>query len=62
MVTAEPPVFSAGGSLDDLLNPRAPLEEMYAGFEAIAAAPVPTIAAVEVPRSAPASTWPWPAT
>jgi enoyl-CoA hydratase len=49
VVTAEPPVFSAGGSLDDLLNPRAPLEEMYAGFEAIARAPVPTIAAVGGP-------------
>jgi enoyl-CoA hydratase len=48
VVTAEPPVFSAGGSLDDLLNPRAPLEEMYAGFEAIARAPVPTIAGVNV--------------
>ena len=49
VVAAEPPVFSAGGSLDDLLNPRAPLEEMYVGFEAIAAAPVPTIAAVGGP-------------
>ena len=49
VVTADPPVFSAGGSLDDLLTPRAPLEEMYAGFQAIAAAPVPTIAAVGGP-------------
>ena len=46
IVTAEPPVFCAGGSLDDLLNPRAPLSEMYAGFEALDAVTVPTIAAV----------------
>ena len=32
--------------MDDLLEPKAPLEAMYAGFEAIAAAPVPTVAAV----------------
>lgn len=46
IVTAEPPTFCAGGSLDDLLNPRAPLAEMYAGFEALDATTVPTIAAV----------------
>ncbi len=46
VLAAEPPVFCAGGSLDDLLTPRAPLEDMYAGFVALAAAPVPTIAAV----------------
>ena len=46
VITAEPPVFSAGGSLDDLLNPRAPLEDMLAGVGAIAAAAKPTIAAV----------------
>ena len=46
VLTAEPPVFCAGGSLDDLLSPRAPLEEMYAGFLALSSATVPTIAAV----------------
>ena len=49
VVAAEPPTFSAGGALDDLLNPRAPLEEMYAGFEAIANASLVTIAAVGGP-------------
>lgn len=49
IVTAEPPVFCAGGSLDDLLNPRAPLSEIYGGFEALAAVDVPTIAAVNGP-------------
>lgn len=46
VLAAEPPVFCAGGSLDDLLAPRAPLEDTYAGYLAIAAAPVPTVAAV----------------
>ena len=49
VVTATAPVFSAGGSLDDLLTPRATLEEIYRGFESIAEAPVPTIAAVGGP-------------
>ena len=49
VVASTPPVFCAGGSVDDLLEPRAPLEEMYVGFEAIADAPVPTIAAVDGP-------------
>ena len=49
VVAAAPPVYSAGGSVDDLLEPKAPLEAMYAGFEAIAAAPVPTVAAVAGP-------------
>ncbi len=47
VLTADPPVFCAGGSLDDLLEPRAPLEEMYVGFLAVANAPVVTIAAVD---------------
>jgi enoyl-CoA hydratase len=46
VVAADPPVFCAGGSLDDLLEPRAPLEESYAGFLVPARCPVPTIAAV----------------
>jgi enoyl-CoA hydratase len=46
VLAAEPPVFCAGGSLDDLIEPRAPLEETYVGFLAVAQCPVPTIAAV----------------
>jgi enoyl-CoA hydratase len=46
VLAAEPPVFCAGGSLDDLIEPRAPLEETYVGFLAVARCPVPTIAAV----------------
>lgn len=49
VLSAEPPVFSAGGSLDGLLSQEFPLSEMYAGFLALAAAPVPTIAAVGGP-------------
>jgi len=46
VLAAEPPVFCAGGSLDDLIEPRVPLEETYVGFLAVARCPVPTIAAV----------------
>jgi enoyl-CoA hydratase len=49
VLEAEPPVFCAGGSLDELLNPRYGLDEMYAGFLALADAPMPTIAAVGGP-------------
>jgi enoyl-CoA hydratase len=49
VVAANGPVFSAGGALDELLAPRAPLREMYAGFLAIADAGVPTVAAVAGP-------------
>lgn len=49
VLDAEPPVFCAGGSLDDLLARERPLAETYAGFLALAAAPVPTIAAVAGP-------------
>jgi enoyl-CoA hydratase len=46
VLDAEPPVFCAGGSLDDLLERAHPLSQTYAGFLALADAPVPTIAAV----------------
>ena len=46
VLTAEPPVFCAGGHLDDLLAPRATLRDTYAGFTALADAPVVTVAAV----------------
>jgi enoyl-CoA hydratase len=49
VLTATPPVFCAGGSLDDLIAPTAPLRDMYAGFLRLADAPVPTIAAVGGP-------------
>ncbi|MBL7487695.1 enoyl-CoA hydratase/isomerase family protein [Frankia sp. AgB1.9] len=49
VLTACPPVFSSGGNLDDLITPKAPLREVYAGMLAVAGAPVPTIAAVDGP-------------
>jgi enoyl-CoA hydratase len=49
VLTAEPPVFCAGGSLDGLLDRRVPLSEMYAGMLRLVDAPVPTIAAVGGP-------------
>jgi enoyl-CoA hydratase len=49
IVTAAPPVFSAGGSIDDLESPPGPLAEVYAGFEALAACEFPTIAALAGP-------------
>ena len=49
VLAAEPPVFCAGGSLDDLIAPKAPLRGTYKGFLRLAEAPVPTIAAVGGP-------------
>ena len=46
VLTAEPPVFCAGGSLDSLLSRELPLAHTYAGYRALLEAPVPTIAAV----------------
>ncbi|WP_261567331.1 enoyl-CoA hydratase-related protein [Frankia gtarii] len=46
VLTASPPVFCSGGSLDDLISPVVPLRDSYAGFQRLADAPVPTIAAV----------------
>jgi enoyl-CoA hydratase len=42
-------VFSSGGSVDDLLEPRAPLGETYAGFVAVLESGLPTVAAVNGP-------------
>jgi enoyl-CoA hydratase len=42
-------VFSAGGSVDDLLEPKAPLGETYAGFLALMESELPTVAAVNGP-------------
>jgi enoyl-CoA hydratase/carnithine racemase len=49
VLTATPPAFCAGGSVDDLLEPRASLREMYAGFLAVAGLSIPTVAAVNGP-------------
>jgi enoyl-CoA hydratase len=49
VLTATPPAFCAGGSVDDLLAPRASLAEMYAGFLAVAGLTIPSIAAVNGP-------------
>jgi enoyl-CoA hydratase len=42
-----PPVFCAGGSVDDLLAPKAPLDDMYGAFRALDRAGVATVAVVE---------------
>jgi enoyl-CoA hydratase len=49
VVTGAGPVFSAGGSVDDLFEPKASLSEMYAGVNALAESAVPTVAAVNGP-------------
>ncbi|MCD9624105.1 enoyl-CoA hydratase-related protein [Rhabdothermincola salaria] len=46
VLCAAGPVFCAGGALDDLITPRATLEETYTGFVALADCPVVTVAAV----------------
>ena len=47
VLTATPPVFCSGGDLDDLITPRASLSDIARGVEALANAPIPTIAVVE---------------
>ena len=49
VLSADPPVFCAGGSLDSLLSRDVPLSQLYRGFLALANARVPTIAAVGGP-------------
>jgi enoyl-CoA hydratase len=49
VLSATPPAFCAGGSVDDLLQPRTYLREMYVGFLALAELPIPTVAAVNGP-------------
>jgi enoyl-CoA hydratase len=41
--------FSAGGSVDDLLEPKVPLSETYAGYVAVLETELPTVAAVGGP-------------
>lgn len=42
-----PPVFCAGGSVDELLAPKVGLEEIYRAFHALDEAPMPTVAAID---------------
>jgi enoyl-CoA hydratase len=49
VLAANGSVFSAGGSVDDLLEPKAPLSETYAGFVAVLECELPTLAAVNGP-------------
>ena len=49
VVTATPPAFCAGGSVDDLLEPRTSLRDMYAGVEALSRLTLPSVAAVNGP-------------
>jgi enoyl-CoA hydratase len=47
ILAATPPVFCSGGDLNDLVAPRASLTDIARGAEALANAPIPTIAVVE---------------
>ena len=47
VLRADPPVFCAGGSLDDLLDLEADLAPLYEGFLALAGAAIPTVAAID---------------
>jgi enoyl-CoA hydratase len=49
IVAAAGPVFSAGGSVDDLFEPKVPLVETYGGVVAVSQCGLPTIAAVNGP-------------
>jgi enoyl-CoA hydratase len=49
IVAGAGPVFSAGGSVDDLFEPKAPLVDMYGGVVAVAQCGLPTVAAVNGP-------------
>ena len=48
VVTGAPPAFCAGGSVYDLLNPRASLRDMYAGVLALSRTTLLEDAAMEV--------------
>lgn len=49
VLRAEGPVFSAGGDVDSLLDPSGDPAAVYRGFAALAALPVPVLAAVHAP-------------
>ncbi|WP_034510779.1 enoyl-CoA hydratase/isomerase family protein [Blastococcus sp. URHD0036] len=49
VLRAEGPVFSAGGDVDSLLDPSGDPTAAYRGFRALAALPVPVVAAVQAP-------------
>lgn len=62
VLTADPPVFCAGGSLDGLLTREVPLADLYAGFLALARAPCPPSPPSGARPWALVSTSPWPVT
>ncbi len=41
------PAFCSGGSVDELLEPKVGLEEIYRAFRALDEAPMPTVAAID---------------
>lgn len=47
VVRNTPPVFCAGGSVDELLEPKVDLEQIYRAFHVLDDAPMPTVAAVD---------------
>ena len=49
VLTAAPPVFSAGGDIDVLTRTPVPFDALYEGFLALADTPVPTVAVVDGP-------------
>jgi enoyl-CoA hydratase len=49
VLTGNGPAFSAGGDVDSLIRQADPLPVFYRGFAALAALPVPTLAAVNGP-------------
>ena len=49
VVASAGPVFSSGGSVDELFEPKAPLGDMYAGVVAVSECGLPTVAAVNGP-------------
>ena len=46
VLSADPPVFCSGGSLDALIERKRPLSDLYVGFNALTDCPLPTIAVV----------------
>ncbi|HVX09171.1 enoyl-CoA hydratase-related protein [Humibacter sp.] len=47
VLTAAPPVFCSGGSLEGLISRARPLRDTYRGYRALFECPVPTLALVE---------------
>jgi enoyl-CoA hydratase len=49
VLTGVGPTFSAGGDITSLLDPEAPLDVLFEGFDALATLAMPTLAAVNGP-------------